>query len=1102
MTKSKSPLTFTIWFGYLVFVIYGSLVPLDFKALPIEQAWANFQQVQILVLGVESRADWIANGVLYVPVGFLTAHLLIQTLAEARRLPLYFLSGLFSITLAFGVEFTQIFFPPRTVSLNDLLAESVGALIGLVLAARYSDWFKFSLLAMFSNHGHFALRLLGAYLVGYIAFSFFPYDIMLSGAEFEQKLSGDNWGWLIAGDSGTRIVTVLKSVSEMVLTLPFGLYLGYRSVRRPVTYKKALLWGVLLGASIEIAQLFTASGVSQGLSVLTRIAGVCGGLALWDRRADWSSERLAGLVQRYSLPLAVIYLLAILQVNGWFSHRWNGIGDATAQFCKLHFLPFYYHYFTTEAKALVSLTLVCLMYFPIGILTWSRGGSPLQAFIYTFCTAGFVETGKLFVQGLHADPTNIVLGALASWGALHLARGLSETASVPANHSVNDIAVLPALHSRQRIAQHRTQLDRLSPVTGQAPRNFAPYVMLLPSLAFAAYWAAKFPTQPVLLCIFLATCAAIIWIRPVLFVAIIAAALPVLDLAPWSGRFFLDEFDLLVLICLAIGHCRIPPMPLGKSHPDITFALICSLVAISFGISTMHGLLPWQTLDANAFTNYYSPFNALRIAKGGLWAFLCYRLLRRLVAAGVNVQWPFTWGVVIGLFLTVGVVFWERLAFSGLFNFTSDYRITGPFSAMHTGGAYIECFLAIAAPFLVILVLQSRSWIVRISGTVLLLAATYALMVTFSRNGYSAFGVALAIILFFAIFNSGRWKQRSIIVVALAGAILAVALPIFTGQFAQDRIATVGKDYMVRQAHWEDALNIRSPELLTTMFGMGLGRYPESHYLLSREASHSGTYQFISEGQENFLRLVSGSSIYVEQLVDVQFQRKYILKLDARANRPKATITITICEKWLLASYNCIWNSFDVGDDAEAWHHFEVKIKADQFDFSHWYTRRPIKFSLYNGNNNAIIEVDNVRLETFEGENLLQNGDFSQELDHWFFSSDSHLQWHIKSMPVAILFDQGWFGLIALSIFSILAIKRATGRAWRGDFHAAAALGGFSSFLVVGLFDTLIDAPRFLLLFLMLGWFCGFRNFADFKERLNGEKYQDCANSLGRMKHV
>ena len=63
--------SFAATLAYLAFVVYGSLVPLDFRPIPLDQAWLSFQQVPFLSLGVGSRADWVANGVLYVPLGFL-----------------------------------------------------------------------------------------------------------------------------------------------------------------------------------------------------------------------------------------------------------------------------------------------------------------------------------------------------------------------------------------------------------------------------------------------------------------------------------------------------------------------------------------------------------------------------------------------------------------------------------------------------------------------------------------------------------------------------------------------------------------------------------------------------------------------------------------------------------------------------------------------------------------------------------------------------------------------------------------------------------------------------------------------------------------------
>ena len=66
----RSTLTLA-WLGWLVFVVYGSLVPLDYVALPLDHALAAFRNIPFLSLGLDSRADWVANGVLYAPLGSL-----------------------------------------------------------------------------------------------------------------------------------------------------------------------------------------------------------------------------------------------------------------------------------------------------------------------------------------------------------------------------------------------------------------------------------------------------------------------------------------------------------------------------------------------------------------------------------------------------------------------------------------------------------------------------------------------------------------------------------------------------------------------------------------------------------------------------------------------------------------------------------------------------------------------------------------------------------------------------------------------------------------------------------------------------------------------
>ena len=123
--------------AYTAFVVYGSLVPFDFKPLPLDFALRNFSQIRYLRLGPDARADWVANLLLYIPLSFL----LLGALARQGR---WFYSAscavpvfLFCAALSITIEFLQQFFPPRTVSLNDLLAEFAGARpLGLCFGAR------------------------------------------------------------------------------------------------------------------------------------------------------------------------------------------------------------------------------------------------------------------------------------------------------------------------------------------------------------------------------------------------------------------------------------------------------------------------------------------------------------------------------------------------------------------------------------------------------------------------------------------------------------------------------------------------------------------------------------------------------------------------------------------------------------------------------------------------------------------------------------------------------------------------------------------------------------------------------------------------------
>lgn len=1043
------PLAFLL--SYLGFIVYGSLIPFDFTPLSIDSAWQQFQQTRLLQLDIQSRADWIANGILYLPAGFLAAEWFSGRQPQRAQIVPMFFALVGCCLLAVSVEFTQLFFPSRTVSLNDIIAEWVGSLAGVAVAHFSRHWLRQFLTFKTATRQEGVSLLLLAYLIGYITYSLFPYDFLLTGAELAAKLSSNQWGVLLSGsERGNRLFFVLVKLGlEIAAAVPFGIFLLRRS--RPVSSSAAsiLLAGAGLGLGIELAQFFIYSGSSQGMSVITRALGAYAGALLWRHSKHIDEERISFYLRRASFILAPAYLLGLAAIAGWFSQQWQGADAALATLKNARLLPFYYHYYASEARALTSLVLVAVMFAPVGAFAWAWQRSAAVAAILAAGLALIIEASRLFFSGTHPDATNLLIAALAAWGIASL---------LPRLFTLSD-AVSTNLPEPVTAAPLGSRLDSAASV------SMASLAALLLVAGFSAYWLVHFPVQPLALGIGVAACAAATWFRPLFIVALVPAALPILDLAPWSGRFFLDEFDVLLAVTLATGFARTNSSrrPL---QPWLKAGFL--LLLLSFASSTLQALFPWQTPDANSFSSYFSSFNALRISKGAVWAMLFISLIGRIEAASEKIFRCFAWGMTLGLAVTVAIVVREKILFGGLLNFSSDYRVTGPFSAIHTGGAYIECYLAIAAPFVIYLTLHTRSWLQRLFGVALLLACTYGLMATVSRNGFSAFAVACALAFLTTLVGKGGTRNRYLLVAALAAATLTVAIPLFQGSFVQQRMARIGNDLGVRVAHWSDGLAIRNDDLMTDLIGMGVGRYPDTHFWRSSEKAHTSIHALGVENNNSFLRIAPGSTLYVEQFVAVEPHRRYRLSLDVRSTKPGTTIGIALCEKWMLASSRCAtWQSTSGASIANSWQHFEQTIDSGELGSGLWFSQRPVKLSFFT-NGAAIGDVDNIRLSQIGGPELIVNGSFTNGMDRWYFATDEHLAWHLKSLPLAVFFDQGWLGLLAFSVFLLVTLSLAGRAAWRGNQAAGIALAATAGFLVVGIFDTLIDAPRFLFLLIVL----------------------------------
>ncbi len=333
-----------------------------------------------------------------------------------------------------------------------------------------------------------------------------------------------------------------------------------------------------------------------------------------------------------------------------------------------------------------------------------------------------------------------------------------------------------------------------------ADRTLAPPSLLfqrLLSLVFfatTAYAVADYPFARVFLGVLLAAYTVCLLAQPAAWLLLLPIVLPLVNLAPWSGRFYLEDFDFFVWATLASalwqGAYSLSVRPRFTAAPWLLIAFFLT----THCIAAVRGLLPFAALDANAFNNYYSHYNALRVGKSLLWAVLLIPpLLRAFAGNPERARNYLSLGVCLGLIGTGCAVLWERGVLSDLLygesiyaklrdltDFSSDYRITGLFSEMHTGGEAIDGYLAMAWPFaLGSLATDGSRWRMGI-GTMALLAGLYSALVTFSRGTYLAVAVSL---LAFAVSYSTDFLRSGVsaqgywpVPLILLGTVVACAL--------------------------------------------------------------------------------------------------------------------------------------------------------------------------------------------------------------------------------------------------------------------------------------------------------------------------------------
>lgn len=211
-------------------VAYASVMPLRYAPLSLAETWSQFQQIPWFQLGIERRADWVANGLILIPFGFLFAGFLHWRRPSVVWKLISFLGfAVLQALFVCAIEFAQIWFPPRVLSQNDMLAGYIGGLLGFLLWHGVGDRFVDTVLHFFRlPSGLPRISILTQLCaLALLLYGLLPMDVMLTPEECGLKATSGRITWLPFSD-WTGIRDAIKDAILCSWALPLGVVLSLR----------------------------------------------------------------------------------------------------------------------------------------------------------------------------------------------------------------------------------------------------------------------------------------------------------------------------------------------------------------------------------------------------------------------------------------------------------------------------------------------------------------------------------------------------------------------------------------------------------------------------------------------------------------------------------------------------------------------------------------------------------------------------------------------------------------------------------------------------------------------------------------------------------
>ena len=406
-----------------LFAAYISLVPFHFQAL----SRAGLAEALLAALDwtVTSRANFLANVVLFIPIAFLAAGGL--GLKRPVFLKVTGITGV-CLVLSLVIESLQVFVPGRTPSIVDVAAQTAGVGLGLmmwgVLGKETERW-----LVRASRGG--GISNIHSLAAGYVALRtislLLPLDVTVSLSTLADKYR-DGRIRVVPFQDPANVGLIQDFTIDLILAAPIGavavLAWTGRHARRSVP--AALALSVLYVCLLEASQVFIVSRVADTTDLISGGLGAALGIFMTARLVPLTgaSTPAGGLYARSLIAVGVV--LAYVAYN-WSPFDFVLSGEFVRQkLGAVTWVPFYSYYENPELTAAVTLVSKMCIAAPVGVaaaIALSSQAGPfrrLQWFLCGICALVLftvVEIGQLLLPGRYPDITDILLSMLASGAA-------------------------------------------------------------------------------------------------------------------------------------------------------------------------------------------------------------------------------------------------------------------------------------------------------------------------------------------------------------------------------------------------------------------------------------------------------------------------------------------------------------------------------------------------------------------------------------------------------------------------------------------------------------------------------------------------------------